>query len=170
MVGSYLERETPRCPELCPGTGGGVQQLVSCVQPVHRGCRSFFFFFFLDLSFNILLPPGLWGVSVLSLGGSLIGALHDLGFSTSLSDFCLLFLLLEMSLTSKFFTRLWSCMSSLISTSSRPYGEYVCNQYLAEGDRSLVVDLSCTVQFRSVQSLDCVQLFATPWILHNLAF
>ena len=103
-----------------------------------------------DLSFNIWLPPGLWGVSVLSLGGSLTGGLHDLGFSTSLSDFCLLCLLLEMSLTSKFFMRLWSCMSSLISTSSRPYGEHVCSQYLVEGDRSLVVDLSCTVQFSPV--------------------
>lgn len=36
---------------------------------------------------------------------------------------CLLFFLLETSLISRFFTHLWSCMSSLTLTSSRRYGE-----------------------------------------------
>ena len=48
--------------------------------------------------------------------------------------------------------RLWSCMSSPISTSSRPYGECVRSHYLVEGDGSLVVDLSCTLQFSLVVS------------------
>ena len=46
-----------------------------------------------DLSFDIWLPLGPrrrgWGgVSALSLGGSLMGGLHDPGFSASLSGFC----------------------------------------------------------------------------------
>lgn len=37
----------------------------------------------------------------------------------------LLFFLLEMSLISRFFTHLWSCMSSRTLTSSRRYGECI---------------------------------------------